>query len=86
MKAMSFQDDIPSIPIDHFKDHYVLVFDLTSMKDATEICHYLELVGEPLRVELNFTHPLEKITELIVLGERMSSVAVDKFGVVGKNL
>ena len=48
MKAMNFQDDIPSIPIDKFKDHYVLVFDLTSMQDATEKCRYLELVGEPL--------------------------------------
>ena len=36
MKAMNFQDDIPSIPIDNFKDHYVLVFDLTSMQDATQ--------------------------------------------------
>ena len=36
MKAMNFQDDIPSVPIDNFKDHYVLVFDLTSMQDATE--------------------------------------------------
>ena len=84
MKAMNFQDDIPSIPIDNFKDHYVLVFDLTSMQDATENCHYPELVGEPLRLELNFTFPLDHVTELIVLGERMSSVAVDKFGVVGK--
>ena len=48
MKAMNFQDDIPSIPIDNFKDYYVLVFDLTSMQDATENCHYPELVGEPL--------------------------------------
>ena len=86
MKAMNFQDDIPSIPIDDFKDHYVLVFDLTSMQDATKNCHYPELVGEPLRLELNFTNPLENVTELIVLGERMSSVAVDKFGVVGKNV
>ena len=86
MKAMNFQDDMPSIPIDDFKDHYVLVFDLTSMQDATENCHYPELVGEPLRLELNFTQPLENVTELIVLGERMSSVAVDKFGAVGKNV
>ena len=86
MKAMNFQDDIPSIPIDDFKDHFVLVFDLTSMQDATENCHYPELVGEPLRLELNFTNPLENVTELIVLGERMSSVEVDKFGVVGKNV
>ena len=34
MKAMNFQDDIPSFPVDNFKDHYVLVFDLTSMQDA----------------------------------------------------
>ena len=86
MKAMSFQDDIPSIPIDNFKDHYVLVFDLTSMQDATENCHYAELVGEPLRLELNFTFPLEHVTELIVLGERMTAVAVENFGVVGKNI
>ena len=45
MKAMNFQDDIPSIPNDNFKDHYVLVSDLTSMQDATENCHYPELVG-----------------------------------------
>ena len=86
MKAMNFQDDIPSIPIDSFKDHYVIVFDLTSMQDATESCHYPELLGEPLRLELNFAFPLEPVTELIVLGERMSSVAVDNFGVVGKKI
>ena len=62
------------------------MFDLNSMQVATENCYYAELVGESLRQELNFTFPLEHVTELIVLGERMSSVAVDKFGVVGKNI
>ena len=83
---MNFRDEIPSIPNDNFKDHYVLVFDLTSMQDATENCHYPEPVGEPLRLELNFTFPLEHVTELIVLGERKSSFAVEKFGVVLKNI
>ena len=83
---MNFQDDISSIPIYNFKHHYVLVFDLTSMQDATENCHYPELVGKPLRLELNFTYPLEHVNELILLGERLSSVAVDKFGVVRKNI
>ena len=59
---------------------------MTSMQDATELCHYPELIGEPLRLELYVSSPLEKGTEVIVLGERMSSVAVDKFGVVGKKL
>ena len=59
---------------------------MTSMQDATQIFHYPELGGEPLRLELNFTFPLEHVTELIVLGERMCSVAVDKFGVFGRNI
>ena len=83
---MNLQDDIISTSIDNFKDHYVLVFDLISMQEATENYYQPELVAEPLRLELNFTFPLQRVTELIVLGERMSSVAVDKFGVVGKNI
>ena len=39
MKAMNFQGDIPSIPAYISKDHFVLVFDLTSMQDVTEKCH-----------------------------------------------
>ena len=69
MKAKNFQVDIPTIPIDKFTDHYALVFDLASMQDATENCRYPELVGEPPRLELNFTFLLEHVTELIVLGE-----------------
>ena len=86
MKAINFQDDIPSISIDNFRDHSVLVFDFTAMQNTLGNCHCPELVGEPLRLGLNFTFPLEHVTELIVLGERISSVAVEKFGVVGKNI
>ena len=39
MKAMNFEDVIPSIPIDKFKNHYGLVLDLTPIQDATEFCH-----------------------------------------------
>ena len=56
------------------------------MRDVAEQCHYPEFLGEQLRLELYFSSPQEKVTEVIVLGERMSSVAVDKFGVAGKNL
>ena len=56
------------------------------MQDATEHCHYPEIIGEPLRLELYFSSPLEHVTEVIALGERMSCVAVDKLGVVRKNL
>ena len=84
MKAMSFQDDFPSIAIDDFKDLYDLLTDLTIMQDAIENCHLPELVKEPLGLELNFTFSLEHDTELLVLGERMSLAAVDKFTVLEK--
>ena len=84
MKALNLQDDIPSFPIDNFKDHYVLVFDLTSMQAAIENCHYPELVGEPLRLELNFIFPQEHVTDVVEMGELMFLIAADVFGVVGK--
>ena len=62
------------------------MFDLTSMQEATQNCHYPELVVEPLKLELNFTLTLEHLTELIVLGERKSSFVVDHFGIFEKNL
>ena len=55
------------------------------MQDATESCHYLELAGEPLRLELNCIFHLEHVTELIVLGKRRSLVAIQNFSIVGKN-
>ena len=62
------------------------MFDLTSMQDATENCHYPELIEEPLRLELNITFPPEHVTEFIVLWERMFLVAVDKFSALGRNI
>ena len=84
LKAMKFQVDIPSIPIDKFKDHNVLVAQLIPMQVANGNCHYPKLVGIPMRAEPNFTFPLEHLTGLFILAERMSSIAVDKFGVGGK--
>ena len=63
MKAMKFQDDIPSISVDNFNNHYVLVFDLTSMQVATEHCHSPESIGEPLIFELYFISLLENVTK-----------------------
>ena len=86
MKAFNFPNDNPSIPMDKFEDHYVLAFDLTSMQSATDKCQCPELVGKPLRLELNFTPLLEHATELILLRKGMSLDVVEKFGVVRKNI
>ena len=39
MKAMNFQEYIPSTLFDTFKDHYVVAVEFTSMQDATENFH-----------------------------------------------
>ena len=83
-KQWTFKMTALWIRIDNFENYHVLVYDLFSKQDATEICHYPELVGGPLKLELKFTHPLEHVTELNVLEKRMPSVAVDKFCVVAK--
>ena len=38
LKAMNFQDHIPSLPIGNFKNHFLPAYDLTSRQDATENC------------------------------------------------
>ena len=84
---MNSEDDILYFTSENFKKPYVLVFDLTSMQDFTENCHYPEVCGEPLRLKLeHIVFPLEHITELLVLEKQMCSVAVDKFGVVRRNV
>ena len=86
MKAMNFNEEIPASSHNLFQNHYVLVFDLTSLQDAGESIHYPELSGESIRLEMFFDRPLRSVTELIVLGERMSTVKIDQFGTVAKNV
>ena len=86
MKALNFRYDIPLHSLDNFEDYYILVSDFISMQDVTESCYYPELVGEPLRPQLNTKFPLDFVLELIVFVERMFSVAVVEFGVVRKNM
>ena len=90
MKAMQFNEDFPALPMEDFQNHYVLVFDMTSLQDAAEQLHYPEHNGESLRLEIFFQFPLEQVTELIVLGEMLvlglSKVQIDKFGTVAKNV
>ena len=74
---MNFQDVIPSLPTDNFKNHCKLAFDLVSLQDATEECHYPELVGEPPRQEPKFNFPQKHNTELFVLAEKKTFLVAD---------
>ena len=74
MKGMQFNEDFSALPMEDFQNHYILVFDLTSLQDAAEQLPYPELSGESLRLELFFQFPLEQVTEMIVFGERLSNI------------
>ena len=54
MKAMQLNENFPALPMEVFQNHYILVFDLTSLQDAAEHLHYPELSGESLRLEMFF--------------------------------
>ena len=69
MKAMQFNEDFPSLPMEDFQNHYILVFDLTSLQDAAEQLHYPELSGESLRLEMFSQFLLDQVTQVIVLGK-----------------
>ena len=83
---MQFNEDFPALLMGDFQNHYILVFDLTSLQDAAEHLHCPELSGESLRLEMFFQFTLEQVTEVIVLGERLSNIQTDKFGTVVKNV
>ena len=73
MKAIQSNEDLPAFPMEDFQNHYILVFDLTSLQDASEQLHYPELSGERLRLIVFFQFPLEQATERIVLGKKLSN-------------
>ena len=83
MKAMNFNEEIPALPNNLFQNH---LYHLTSLQDARENIHYPELSGERIQLEMFFDRPLTNVTELIVPGERMSTVKIDQFGTVAKNV
>ena len=58
------------------------MFGLTSLQNSIEMSQTPILAEDPQRLELNFSIPLEHKTELILLGERMFSIAIVKSGIL----
>ena len=87
MKAMQLNESFPPLPTKDFQNHYLLVFDLTLLADAAQQLPYPELSREILILEMLFQFCcVEQITEVIVLGERLSNIQKDKFGTVAMNV
>ena len=76
-KTMQFNEDFSALTMELSQNHCILVFNLTSLKDAAEQLHYPELSGESLRLEMFFQFSLEQVTERIILGERLSIIQIE---------
>ena len=80
-----FGDDGPNIEYKYFENHFSLFFDLTSTQEANVEMHFPDTVGTRIRLEFYFANNLTITVELFVIGERITSIAIDKEGAVTKD-
>lgn len=85
IKSISFDQDGPGIPLKDYNNHYILVFDLTSTQQADTEVYYPEVIGAGIRLELFFRTALTSPVELIVLGEKLTTIFIEKDGKVTKD-
>ena len=71
--------------MEDFQNQYILVFDLTLLQHAPKQLHCSEVTAEISRLEVFCQFPLVQVTKVLVLGERLSNIQIDKFGKVAKN-
>ena len=60
MKALAYVKNVPGKPLSDFADNFILVFDLTSIQEATEIFVHPELTNSSSSVELKISTALKK--------------------------
>jgi hypothetical protein len=85
LSSLDFDQDGPSILMSEYPNHYYLVFDMTSTQEANKEVLYPECIGSGIRIELYFKEKLTQSIELLVLGERFSTVLLHKDGRVMKD-
>ena len=72
--------------ITDFEDHFVLVFDQTSTREASKgLALFPEITGSSLTLKLLFGKALEKTVELFVIAERFSQSFIDSQRNITKN-
>ena len=70
----------------NFDDHFVLVFDLTSSREASKsLTLFPELTGGSLTLKLTFEQQLEETIELFIIAEKFSQIFITSERTVLKN-
>ena len=71
---------------DFEENHYLLVFDLTSSREAGKsLTSFPELTGAGIKLKLSFTEALTHPVELLLVGERFSQIFTDSTRNISKN-
>ena len=84
-KSLNYVNDGPQISLSTYSNHYYMVFDLTSVEESFTEVHYPETVGAAIKIELRFLAGTAHALELLAIGEKLTTVSVDKTGRVTKN-
>jgi hypothetical protein len=85
IKALHAQHSGNGIKLQHYRNHFILVFVLTADLEARDDTTRPELTGGRLRLHLEFGTPLADVTQVLLLGERKSVVYIDKNRQILKN-
>ena len=85
--ALGFNKNGNGIKLEDFEDnHFFLVFDLTSMDEASRnLTLFPELTGSSLTLKLYFSTALEDAIELFLIGELFSQVFIDSVRNISMN-
>ena len=85
MGSLAYIENGHGIPLNEFHNHYVLVFDLTSTQEATHDFVHPELTNASISVEMKFSTALTNNIEILLLGEKTSTIYVNSDRNVTKN-
>ncbi len=76
--ALGYRQGGHGVPLQHYSNHFVLVFDLTATQEASQqLMIFPELTNASILLQLHFQDNLTDTVELFVMGERFSVVYVD---------
>lgn len=86
MNALAYLENGHGIPLSEFPNHFVMVFDLTSTLEASHDFIHPELTNSSIAIELKFGTALPNNVEILLLGEKLSTVYIDSARNISKNV
>ena len=85
MKALKIDEDGLGTPLKEYPEHFVKVFNLTSTQNLIVQIYYADVVAASLNLQLYFTPHFPSATEVVDFREWLSTIFIDKTGIVVKN-